>query len=784
MRARVAEAVAAHQSDSAAFLQRLPLVESPNGPDAHPILERIPGNIASIPAASRDRKIQRALAIGVDCGVLYFLTGESDYAQVAADILYACVEAMVQMAPKEGPFNDGLIFELDHLYEARVIGAQLPLLYDFTANFLRSGAEVFDVRRQQRVPFNFDNAQQVFRTYARLVLERGIVDCNWPVLEMPSLAHNALALESEEERRWFLDRLTHVDTEHQDSLRKVVEICEEAGGVWPESPAYAGSVANLATYIGALLIRQNPAVALPEDFTMVPLSLVRLQDFRLPDGGFVRFGDSRRRAAFPFTAYQLAYHIGAQTDHPRLKTVFGQLIAEGLRSGEFRRNPRHEYVLGPYPFNDPLALLWFEDEPVVDPAATSPEAEAVTDHLPFAGLVLQRNLSPTGATRDALAAAVIGGDYIHGHASGMALELFGAGIAFGTHAGHGTYRSDEHENYRRIFASHNGVIVNGSSSTSGEWVNLGTDTVRILSIEPRLGESPVTPAHSFALMGFTDRQIQGTEAPQERLVGIVRTSPTTGYYVDVFRSKTTTEEQFHDYLFHNIGDAVMLQAGDRALELRAQPDRFPPADGTQWRQNAEYLYPGWHFFSDIEASGETAESILAEFAADRMETGGGRMRLFIPGNERREYARAMAPSTRDAPSPYTEAPTPVLVIRQHGSAWSAPFAVIHEPFFSDGGEGSVRSVEALMNANGEFSGFEVVSFVEGELIIQFVLVLPSSESRFEDTARGIFFEGRYGIITCGGDEGLRSLYIGEGSQLRFKDRELSAQDRGAAWAAF
>jgi hypothetical protein len=69
------------------------------------------------------------------------------------------------------------------------------------------------------------------------------------------------------------------------------------------------------------------------------------------------------------------------------------------------------------------------------------------------------------------------------------------------------------------------------------------------------------------------------------LENIVRTSSKTGYYVDVFRSKSEHADQFHDYLYHNIGDAIHISSDQGNLPLTDSPDRFVPADGTQWVQN-------------------------------------------------------------------------------------------------------------------------------------------------------------------------------------------------------
>lgn len=81
----------------------------------------------------------------------------------------------------------------------------MPILYDPLADHLRQpGVTVWDLESKQRAPFDFAAAQEVFRTYTRLAVEHGNANTNWPVLEMPSLTHNALALDDAKERAHWL----------------------------------------------------------------------------------------------------------------------------------------------------------------------------------------------------------------------------------------------------------------------------------------------------------------------------------------------------------------------------------------------------------------------------------------------------------------------------------------------------------------------------------------------------------------------------------------------------
>jgi len=779
MQARVADALGQHQRDPDAFLRGLPLVIDPANPSSHPTLALIGGNMASQPDRDVRGKLQRYLLIGVDCGVLYFLTRDAAYARCAADILHATVESLVRMKTNESTGNGGWIYPEDHLYEARALGAQLPLIYDFVHSHLKAGANVYDLASRNPTPFNFVHAQQVFRTYARLAIEHGIIDANWPVLEMPSLTHNVLALDDTAERTRLLAHVTHLDTPNQDSLGKVVAQYAQPGSVWPESFQYSAGVSSLATYLVALLRRQNPPVPLPSGYAHIPLSLARLSDWKFPNGEYIRLGDGPRKAGASYESYEIAYALGQREGDANLQATFGGLINLGIEQGKYQRNKPQGHSSGASVYLSPLQLLWFAPEITGKMAAPAPRT---TDELPFAGAVLQRNLSNDRDPVYALMAVVSGGHYVHGHATGMALELYGAGQVLGANAGKGTYTTDEHENYRRLFAASNTVIVNGASRSEGGWVNLGINTVHPIALEPATGVLPISPQHSFTLTHFVDDKGPGAKARQERLVGIVRTSDRSGYYVDIVRSKSELADQFHDYLYHNIGELATFSPSRESLGFIDAPLRFQPAPGSSWSRNRSYLFPGWHVFKSVQATPPTDRDVSVLFSAAQLKPAAAHMRLFIPGAPKREYASALAPETKEAPDPYSKSPTPVLAIRQRGEAWNRPFAVVYEPFAGPSSGGSVRSVTAL-DRKGTFSGLKVVSVLAGRSITQYVLILPSPESLYEDASLGLRFQGRYAVVTLDEEEQCSSIYLGDGSHLRVRDVELTTVSGRATSAA-
>ena len=226
-------------------LMALPLVWA-EGKDATPTLVTFNREDGSGGSKADQNAMSTGLYDGIDCGVLYYLTQEDKYGQCAADILSTFVNALAKMEVRgsgdpQTDWKNGWVYD-GHLYEARILGAQIPIIYDFASPYLKKGGKVVDVVTGELRDFDFEAAQKVFRTYVWLALNRGLYDSNWPVLEASSLLHNTLALDDAEERAEMLPYYLDTDTQYQASLKTVAKMYENPGDVWPESLGYSRHV--------------------------------------------------------------------------------------------------------------------------------------------------------------------------------------------------------------------------------------------------------------------------------------------------------------------------------------------------------------------------------------------------------------------------------------------------------------------------------------------------------------------------------------------------------------
>jgi autotransporter-associated beta strand protein len=721
----------------------------------------------------------------LDCALLYYLTGKAIYARCAADILHNSVVAYQNLAPSTSTGDGGWLIPSDLLYEARQVGTQLPLVYDFLYQYLQMN-QVYDVASAGMVNFNFSNAQNVFNTYYTLCRNHGQTGSNWSALKAPCMVNNLLALDNAASRSNALQVYLVTGTAQEDSLKTEAAFgYAQPGDIWPESLGYSGAVNNNDSYLMVMIERYDPSQHLFTAYPNIPLSLPRIDYLRYPNNTEqVNFGDSQRTAnGTPYGQYEEVYQHALINGWTNLTSLFGGLINGGIATGNYNRSNLPSYFyLGSH--NEPCAWLWAA--PTVAEAPVTPVLPR-TDTLPYAGIAIQRNSSTVNNGIYGLMCFVGGASHVHSHASGMSMELFGMGEVLGAKSGNTAYGSTNNENYYRVFASDNNVIVNGSSMGGPDgWAGLGMNTVQVVAMEPQPFTTAVSSNYSFTCSSFVDNRGTGANATEQRTLAIIRTSPTNGFYVDVFRSVSAVSNrvattlngnatnQFHDYIYRNVGDTTANISTNgmnspQQLTLFSQPNRFQTTVGDS------RLQPGWDFFSNTMVSYPERQTTFARFQAK--PTGGFTllMDMFIPSVTNREYAWVTCPAIVDAPTPYNSRSAPAVVIRQIGEAWNNAFAVVYEPHNlltqTNGDGGTIQNVTALWSGN-VVVGLKIQSVVGGRNMVHYVFSNTNSTDVYKDNSNSLSFKGRFGIVADNGD-GSTTLYLGQGSSLSYRGNSVA-----------
>ncbi len=759
---RVDPVVAEHQADRDAFIKGLPL-DWTAGTAGHPPFRYITSD-------ETDRfVIMGYLQDAIECGVAYYLTGEETYAQAGADIMGTVVSALARMNRSSNSGNGGLVYPNDHLKEARIFGAQIPVACDFIYPFVTRGGQVYDVVSGSLRDFPFEDAQKVFKTYADMAIEVGHSGSNWSVLESPSLVGNTLMLDSEAEINQYLPYYLDKNTSRQDPLSVVAESYPTPGDIWPESLQYSMGVTEFSVILMGILDRLYPDLDLAQTYPNILVSAGSLHNLRFPNEDLPSFGDGHRYYAPPYRTFENAYYLASLANDTENMFRYGSLIKSGIANGRYNRGTLPSRSNAAHVYTAPLKLLWSVPD-LIGEERDYPRTR--TAELPFAGIYVQRNESTADPEKDGLMVFVGGAGYVHSHASGMNVEFYGQGEVLGIDGGVGTYRSDTHENYYRLFAAHNTVISNGASASSGGWVNLGIETVQLKAMEPMPGQAAVSPDHSFSTTTFLDRHNLVRQAEHERTLALIRTSPTRGYYVDIFRARSNDPREFHDYIYRNIGETLTFTETPWDFSLFDTPDRFKDSADLPWSQNSRYRHPGWHYFMDVSTASSVNDKVVAQFNMLRMADGPASMDVHMNAGDNRSYSKARSPRSRNATSSYVSSLLSTLVVRQEGEAWTNPFAFVYESYTKTGQGPAIRSVDRLMEGS-VFKGLVVKSEVDGQTLHQYILNLDDPADTYHNAELGLTFTGHFGVVTTDADGGLVSLYIGQGDSLSYGNTTLT-----------
>ncbi|MEQ8547555.1 MAG: T9SS type A sorting domain-containing protein [Cyclobacteriaceae bacterium] len=767
---RVNAELSTYMSNRQAYLSQLPFDSSNVVAGQIPPLKTLRNSQAN--AYEDQVKYKHFLQSGIDSGVLYFLTGNEDYAKYSASIFYTFMKGMnqVPLASSSSSINTGWIYPTDHLKESREIGAQIPVLYDFIATYIKNGGMAYDFAANIETTIDWLEAEQIFRNYIFLAKERGGIASNWPALESPSLVSNTLALDNQAERDAELLYAIDKRATRQIPLSVMSQKIQDNNGIWPEPFTYAKYVAEFSTYLMGVITKYDPSYNLAYKYANIPQSLDIPNDFSWPNGNrTIHFGDGSRSFQRYHDGYELAYYLGKLTNNGQLLDKFGKLINSSIDYGNYQRQAlsnNRSTAIEPY-YDEPLRLLWYSGE--VN-GASADFKQNVTNELSFAGISLQRNIDTPDPVLNGLMLFVGGAGFVHSYASGMNMELYGPKTVIGAAAGNTKkYTSTIHRNYYRLFAAHNTVIVNGASQGSGGIADINIKRVEKLSIEPEYTELPVSPKNSFSTTRFSDDKGDQAEAVQNRTMAIVRTSPTSGYYVDVFKSNSSLANEYHDYVYHNLSDSLVLESNGSNLPLTSDPNRYSNGDTSGGFNN-----PGWQYFSDIQTSGFYSGDVTATFTATRLGDQIN-MKMHIPNEANREYTRVSAPPTLGVSSSYDNTPTPTILIRHNGEAWDTPFTAVYEPYIGT----NTNTVTKVTNIkrNGIFTGLEVASVVDGKNIKQIILIKDTDNTEFNDTVLDVELTGRFAVLSLDENNKLTSIYMGKGFHIKYKGWDITSTSR-------
>lgn len=342
------------------------------------------------------------------------------------------------------------------------------------------------------------------------------------------------------------------------------------------------------------------------------------------------------------------------------------------------------------------------------------------------------------------------------------MEIYGKGYVLGPESGIGTsYFQPDYAEYYSQFPAHNTVAVDGISAYPVMKSNHGFE---VKSLYPASGvtKNYFVPV-SFGNLYFLEPE---TNADQTRLTSIIRTSDSTGYYVDIFRSKRKDgRDKMHDYFYHNIGQQLLVSDNEgNALPLQAT-DKLSFGAG--------HLFAYDYFYDKKSIS--TNKDINAVFKLAIPGKEEVQMNMWIGGEEGREIFSVQSPASKaidrmGLPKEIAEMPMPAIVLRQNGEAWTKPFAVVFEPSTTSQPR-SIASIQSFYPIYGtsEFTGLEI-SGKRGDKQYIFSDVKGDKAVIYGNKV----FQGTYGVISESENK-LLYIFLGNGTKINRAGYSISCQ---------
>lgn len=706
--------------------------------------------------------------------ILYYLYPEDEkantYAQYAADIM---MHYFFQLSARTPDKTTVCGYEF---YDARCSFAKLALIYDFVYSYLaKEGTKVYNHQLGADITYDNDIAQKAIRNIAGNIFQEynnkpdnhGRTVSNHPILTGPGALYCVMCVQDPAEHERLLNLFWEKGTWNQASFKNTILPMFGEQGIWPESVSY-GFMPGVPLVLN-ILDRYKPEWKVLDGCDNILNGNFLFDNLRYPDRSFVSFGDSHRYNDGTDELYWITLDIAKRMGRSDLQ-----------KKAETALQQRYDAV-GPFapgvtdsPFDIMsvlLPLFWCESLPGSQSGAI--DFQTPTVNIKHAGVSLQRNFVKMNNVKYGLCGYIGGGFYVHNQVAGISMELYGAGCVMAPSGGLpktvAERNESPHKDYFTRYAGNNTVIVNETShgsqqqSWKANWYTF-QNTATNAACEPKHLEQPINANFSFTTQKLDDNV---NNCNQERTLAILRTSPTTGYYFDMFRSKSNTDQQLHDYIYHNLGDKVIAtkQNGD-ALSF-SSTNKYTNHNNTT-------MSPGWTLLENKMSTAKISDGVKACF-----ELEGACMNMWMPGGEEREYTTALGPKTRDIAEKtgdmaysYLSKKTPVMIIRQDESAWEKPYVIVFEP--AQNRESSIKSVDNLYY-NNEIVGAKVVSQVDGQVITDYVICNDSQSGYYKDN--DIEFTGRYAVVRIYGNGG--ELYIGDGETLKYKNTTLAATGRKA-----
>jgi hypothetical protein len=666
------------------------------------------------------------LALAEKSAFAFYITQNEKYAKFSADILWTWLLGTYYMNPPLDPEKStkgvggyapgGIMgyYDYEVIHDDRQDFAAAT--YDFIHDYMIENPHSHLKNIQKSTT---EVAGEVFKRFIEIGLVRGGAKGNWNVNRYRHIMNSILVLESNDfykdgkGKEYYIPFYTEKTTAYHAGLPDIMKVYDTKTGLWPESPGYASSMIPFVLNMGLKLYKSG--VNTLGGNPMISKAVMANLGWLDARGNLVVFGDMRGGPADISSFESLLTYSVWEGDFETAKTM-ATVIRKNMASGHYDRAS-----------SDWKGLILNQSLP--DSESELPFHNAA--YSPFHKHIIMRNGNDEN---NGLMFTLYGGKQrSHLANNGLAMQFYGKGWALAPDASaYESYWSADAPYHRGITGSN--TIVPGYS---------GGD-IKILAMDPSVDTdkgfyNAVTTSNNVS---FSD--VSADE--KRRLVAMVRTSETTGYYLDVFRS----DQSNNDYIHHNFGNSLVLKSSSNEnLKLEKVNDLGDKYD------------KAYSFFKNQQKVGYSKDfnatwSIKSK--KDILTTD-----MWMMGQANREIYSVDAPPTtlrKDlTPSQVNRSPetTPTLIIRQNNlNGEKHPFVAVFESYEEE--NESIDEISKLKTSDNFVS-----ITVQSKNSIQYIC--NAIDDEVYKPMKGLKFQGTFGVASEKNNE-FQYLYLGKGKLLQ------------------
>ncbi|MFV0537920.1 MAG: hypothetical protein ACK5M3_11170 [Dysgonomonas sp.] len=694
------------------------------------------------------------LCLGRDGAFIYWLTGDEKYGKFAYDIFDTYMTGMYY---RKEPIDigNGHANTLAGLSTFEVIQesilSDLAAYYDFLHSYI-------DEKHNDKT----DVFESTFKKWINLTIKNGVPHNNWNLHQANIILNVAMVLEDNNNyqdgkgRQYYISHILNKSAPRQWSIPRLMQYGYDYNtGIWNECPGYAQSVTKefmhfIRNYDNTFNQNLLPYTPIMERAVEI------LPQYLFPNNQITAFGDT----------YYGKLGTEAIKDMIYLNQKYGNKNNEVLFTKMYKLFDPNAGQQSSTPKKlVPQVSSFFTSRPLILDKNIGKgnlnDYITQTFYAPNVSWFVQRNRYDDEQNGLMISQYASYGN--HAHSNGVAMELYGKGYVLGAESGIGSsYFEKPYLEYYSQFPAHNTVMVDGISKYPEMLSNHPFD---LLSCYPESNQKDgYYKDITYSEVYFLEPE---SRSDQNRMLSIISTGETTGYYVDIFRSKKQRKgDKYHDYFYHNLGQELFIQdTPGKALDLQPSQDM---------------AFAGGHLFAlDYMWDKKSAKTNNNYEAIWKMSFPDGNniyMNLWMKGYEGREIFSIKAPSCKafrnNNEFPYEVNKSPYLTIaaRQHGEAWEHPFVSVFEPTTEKEG----RSIESIQpfeveNTSPDFVGL-IVKSKAGRADYIFSSVKNEKVSHNEMSANGT-----YAVISEKGEGFI--LFLGNGTHVQRKSISIEASKK-------